>query len=62
MITYSEILFLGAGDLERAEDAWRQVLQLDSNYRDARLRLLETLGHQMVYVPDGEFLMGSEDS
>ena len=51
---------LEAGDSERAEEVLRQVVKLDSGYKDARLRLLQMLGHEIVHVPAGEFIMGSE--
>jgi formylglycine-generating enzyme required for sulfatase activity/tRNA A-37 threonylcarbamoyl transferase component Bud32 len=57
----SGIAYLEARDLERAEEALRQVLRLDSEYKDAGLKLLDALGHEMAYVPAGEFLMGSKD-
>ena len=55
------VAYLEAGDSERAEEALRQVVKLDSGYKDAGFRLLEMLGHEIVYVPPGEFIIGSED-
>ena len=54
------LAYLEAGNTASAAQLLRQVLSLDSGYQDARLKLLETLGHAMLYVSAGEFIMGSE--
>jgi formylglycine-generating enzyme required for sulfatase activity/serine/threonine protein kinase len=48
--------YLEAGELEKARAELEQVL----GYKDAQ-ELLEALVHEMVYVPDGEFIMGSQN-
>ena len=55
------LAYLEEGDLEQAEKALRHVLKLDSGYKDALDKLLEIWRSEMIYVPAGEFIMGSED-
>jgi sulfatase modifying factor 1 len=51
---------LATGQWEQAIAHFRELVELDSGQRDAEEKLAQALDASMVYVPAGEFLMGSD--